>query len=144
MFDKVPKDDMLMAIGCCISSMCSLCNSSSESSFHLFFNCNFAFKLWCWLATLLNSTLHFQSTEDIWSLCEKPWSPQCKLVVKSAIINVINAIWMARNNVRFNNRQTHWKSAIVWISSNTALAGNKTTLCSSSSMSDFDILKGFN
>jgi hypothetical protein len=62
MLDKVPTYDMLMPRGCCISSMCSLCNSSSESSFHSFFNCNFAFKLWCWLATLLNSTLHFQST----------------------------------------------------------------------------------
>jgi hypothetical protein len=51
---------------------------------------------------------------------------------------------MAMNNARFNNRQTHWKSAIVWISSNTALVGNKTTLCSYSSMSDFVILKGLN
>jgi hypothetical protein len=51
---------------------------------------------------------------------------------------------MAGNNVRFNNRQTHWKNTIVWISSNTTLAGNKTNLCSSFSMSDFAILKGLN
>ncbi|KAK2452776.1 hypothetical protein QL285_000540 [Trifolium repens] len=52
---------------------------------------------------------------------------------------------MKNSSIKINvsNRQTHWKSAIVWISSNTALARNKTTLCSSS-MSDFAILKGLN
>ncbi|XP_045792564.1 uncharacterized protein LOC123887311 isoform X1 [Trifolium pratense] len=144
MLDKVPTYDMLMVRGCSMTSMCSICHSYTESAFHLFFNCTFAFKLWCWLATSLSSTLHFQSMEDIWRLCEKPWSPQCKLVIKSAIINIINAMWMARNNARFNHSQTHWKNAIVWIYSNTALAGNKTSLYSSACLSDFTILKGLN
>jgi hypothetical protein len=66
------------------------------------------------------------------------------IVIKSAIINIMYVIWKARNNARFNNRQTHWKSAIVWITSNTALARNKSNLGSSSSSSSFTILKSFN
>jgi hypothetical protein len=78
MLDKVPTDDKLMERGCCLPSMCSLCNSTVESTFHLFFTCRFAFSIWCWLAIVLNLTLHFQNIEDIWNLCERSWSPSAK------------------------------------------------------------------
>ncbi|CAJ2635947.1 unnamed protein product [Trifolium pratense] len=133
-----------MERGCCLPSMCSLCNTTFESSFHLFFTCRFAFTLWCWLATVLNLTLHFQSIEDIWNLCERSWSPQCKIVIKSVIVNILNSIWMARNNARFHDKSTHWRNVVSWISANTALAGNKTSMCSNSSLIDFKILKHFN
>ncbi|GAU50302.1 hypothetical protein TSUD_409180 [Trifolium subterraneum] len=45
---------------------------------------------------------------------------------------------------RFNNKLTHWKSAISWISSNVTLAGNNTRSCSTGSIWEFSILKNFN
>jgi ribonuclease HI len=51
---------------------------------------------------------------------------------------------MARNNARFLDKATNWRNAISWISANSALAGNNTSLCSNSSMSDFKFLKQFN
>jgi hypothetical protein len=96
------------------------------------------------LATILNLTLQFQSLEDIWNLCERSWSPQCKVTILSAILNIMTAIWSARNNARFNNKLTHWKSAISWISSNITLAGNNTRSCSTGSIRDFTVLKNFN
>ncbi|GAU14067.1 hypothetical protein TSUD_168920 [Trifolium subterraneum] len=40
MQDKIPIDDKLMERGCNIPSMCSLCCSTNETTFHLFFTCN--------------------------------------------------------------------------------------------------------
>ncbi|CAJ2628490.1 unnamed protein product [Trifolium pratense] len=82
--------------------------------------------------------------DDIWHLCDNGWSPQCKITIKAALINLLNAIWFARNNARFNNKVTHWKSAVTWIISSTSLAGNISSCVSSSSMRDFMILKCFN
>jgi len=47
MYDKLPTDDNLMARGCILPSMCFLCSNSLETSFHLFFECPFAIRLWC-------------------------------------------------------------------------------------------------
>ena len=46
MHDRVPTDDQLMKRGCSMASICSLCFSSCETTFHLFFQCSFARKLW--------------------------------------------------------------------------------------------------
>ncbi|CAJ2673343.1 unnamed protein product [Trifolium pratense] len=144
MHDKLPTDENLKIRGCSLPSICSLCSACEESSFHLFFECSFAFYLWCWLASILNLTLQFQSIEDLWKLCDRGWNAQCKLVIKATIVNIINMIWLARNNMRFNNIKTSRHSAIALISSNAALSGNKTKLLASGSIRDFSILKYFN
>ncbi|MCH89427.1 glycerol-3-phosphate dehydrogenase [Trifolium medium] len=72
------------------------------------------------------------------------WSPQCKVTIKAAIINLLNAIWLARNNARFNNKTTHWKSSVAWILSNTALTGNNSSGVCSASIREFVILKSLN
>jgi len=144
MLDKLPTDENLIIRGCQIPSMCSLCSNHSESSFHLFFQCSYAIRLWCWLASMLSCPLHFQHIEDIWTVCDKPWNPQCKLVVTAAIINLINSIWYARNQIRFQNKKIHWKSSIASIISNTSFAGNNSNSRASNSMTDFTILKKFN
>jgi len=50
----------------------------------------------CWT---VNTTLHFQSMQDIWSICGKFFNLRCKLVLNYAIINVMNAIWYSRNQI---------------------------------------------
>ncbi|XP_045794076.1 uncharacterized protein LOC123888954 [Trifolium pratense] len=144
MHDKLPTDEKLMERGFNLPSMCSICHKFAESTFHLFFECTFAQSIWCWFASVLNTSLQFQSIEEIWHLWDNSWSPQCKLSIKAALIYLLNAIWSTRNNARFNSKVPVWKSAVAWILSNTSLTGNITKCVSSSSIKDFMILKSLN
>ncbi|KAK2417490.1 hypothetical protein QL285_039786 [Trifolium repens] len=144
MHNKVPTDENLKIRGCIMPSMCSLCCKSEESTFHIFFECEFAVKIWSWFANCLDMVLQFTSMEDMWKLCDFNWSPQCKTVVSSALVNLISSIWTARNQARFNNKLTNWKSSISLIIANTSLSGNNSKNVSSNSIRDFIILKHFN
>jgi len=75
MLDKLPTYENLSLRGSHLPSMCSLCSQHEESSFHYFFECPYAIKLWCWLSSMLNCALHFQNKEDIWSICDRSWNP---------------------------------------------------------------------
>jgi ribonuclease HI len=143
MHDKMPTDEKLMERGLSIPSMCNLCYNNSESSFHIFFDCPYAIKIWIWLSSTLNLSLHFNDIEDIWRLCDRSSSAQCKIVIKAAVINILSTLWYVRNQARFNNNKIHWKSAINQISSSVTLTGNNTNFTSTSSMTDFQILKKF-
>jgi ribonuclease HI len=144
MQDKMPTDEKLMERGCNIPSMCNLCCNNAETSFHLFFECPYVVRIWLWLSSTINLNLHFNSIEDIWRLCDRRWNPQCKIVVKAALVNILATIWFVRNQARFSNKHIHWKSAINLISSNVTMSGNNTHFTSSSSISEFQILKKFN
>lgn len=143
MLDKLPTDEKLSHRGLNLPSMCSLCKKNQETSFHLFFECIYSCNIWCWLSRMLNIPLIFQDIEDIWTTCDRFSNLQTKLVVNSAIINIINAIWFARNQFRFNNKKISWKSSIASISALVTLTGNNSKACSLS-MTDFSILKKFN
>jgi len=91
---------------------------------------------------MLNFPLHFSSIEDIWNTCNRFSNPQCKLLVNSTIINILNSIWYARNQQRFENKKIHWKSSISSIISSVTIAGNNSKAISLS-MSDFSLLKKF-
>lgn len=121
MLDKLPTDENLSARGCSFPSMCSLCNNHEETSFHLFFECVYAINLWCWLASMLNRTLHFQSLEDMWSICNNSWNPQCRVVITAAMINIIKSVWFARKERRFKDKKVYWKTSLATVISNTAL-----------------------
>jgi len=108
-----------------------------------FFCCSFAIKLWSWLASTSNMVVEFNSMEDIWKIYERSWSPQCQIVVSAAIINLINTIWFARNEARFNNKHITWQSTIAKIIAATSLSGNHTNKVSNNSVRDFTILKSF-
>jgi len=45
--------------------------------------------------------LQFNSLGEIWLILDPSWTPQCKVVVKVCIINILNVIWYRRNNFRF-------------------------------------------
>jgi len=143
MLGKLPTDDMLAQRGCCLPSICSLCQSYAETQLHLFFDFPYALKMWNWLAATLDTSLHFQSLEDIWNLANRFSNKQCKVVVNAALVFTINAIWYARNQMRFNNYKIPWKSAISSITYNVNLTGN-CTQSTCLSMSDFILLKKFN
>jgi ribonuclease HI len=143
MHDKVPTDENLLRRGCYLPSMCSFCCKHEESTFHIFFECDFAIKLWSWLANCLDLTIQFTSLEDIWKIADLNWSSQCKISVIAVIINLINTIWYVRNQARFNNNKISWNPAISLIISSTALTGNNTKKVASNSIRDFIVLKHF-
>jgi hypothetical protein len=142
MLEKLPTDEKLSHRGFNLPSMCSLCNRTQETSFHLFFGCIYSCNIWCWLSKMLNIPLHFQDIEDIWTTSDRFSNHQTKLVVNSAIINIINAIWFSRNQLRFNNKKITWKSSISSVTALVRLAGNNFKECSLS-MTYFTILKKF-
>jgi len=144
MNDKIPVDDKLKQRGCVVTSACTLCMAAEESTFHLFFECSYAIHLWCWLASALNQSLHFSALDEIWSLSERGWSPQRRLNVLFAVINILSAIWNARNTYRFKNKKIHWKSAISQIIVDVSLSASNSNLAASSSIKEFSILKAFN
>jgi ribonuclease HI len=81
--------------------------------------------------------------EDIWKLCDLNWSPQSKITLNAAIINLLNTLWLIRNQARFYGKFIPWLSAIPLIIASTALVGNNTSKVSSNSIRDFSFLKFF-
>lgn len=118
MHDRLRTDENLMIRGCNLASLCNNCFMHSESTFHLFFQCPFAVKIWSWFANVLNTTLQFSTIDDIWKICDKNWSLQCLVVIKACIINIFSTIWFVRNQARFQNKKISWNIAINNLISN--------------------------
>lgn len=98
---------------------------------------------WFWLSYSVNLVFQFSSLEDIWKIVDKSWSPQCKILITSSLINVLNTIWYVRNQARFNHKTIPWKSAVSMIIASFSLSGNSTSKTSNNSIRDFTILKTF-
>jgi len=144
MHNKLPTDENLSIRGCYIPSICNCCHANIETSSHLFFECPYASKLWNWLASVLNMNLQFTSYDDVWKICDRNWSSQCKVVVKASLINIFSTIWYVRNQARFNDKAINWRTAINLIISSVALSGNLSRTSGHCSIQDFSILKHFN
>jgi len=141
MHDRVPTDDKLRERGCSLASVCSNYLSAGESTIHLFFQCNYACKLWSWFSSLLNINLQFADLVDIWKVCDRNWTPQCKVAITACIINILSTIWYSRNQSRYYNKKIFWKSTINLIISSVALSGNLTRKASAVDMAEFVSLK---
>ena len=139
----MPTYENLMLRCCCLPSMCSICSMQTESSFHLFFQCPLAVRLWSWFASSIDMTLQFTSLDDIWKICDHSLFPQCKIVIKATLLNLINVIWFARNQIRFMDKRISWSTTISMLISNTSLWGNQTSKVSNNSKRDFLILKNY-
>ena len=144
MHNKLPSDENLLFRGCYFPSMCSVCKSCSETTYHLFFECAFALNLWAWFGSILNSSIQINSMDDIGIIMNKNWSPQCKVVIKACFINILNVIWFNRNQSRFQDKFLGWRPAINLIIAKVSLSGNNTIKSSSISMQEFSILKACN
>jgi hypothetical protein len=98
-------------------SQCNLCDKAVETSQHflgLCFNKNKIFGHGT-LPLMLLLLILFQISVHGWS-----WSPQCKIVIIAAIIDLINAIWLiCRNKKRFDNKIISCKSTSLLVISNT-------------------------
>lgn len=77
---------------------------ATESSSHLFLECNFAQQIWNWLQSILNSNFNIATFLDPLKIIERNWSQQCKVVLLAAIINCYNTIWFCRNKEDFRTR----------------------------------------
>jgi len=102
MYGKIPTDDQLVLRGMSLVSVCNCCFKNQETASHLFFHCNFASQLWNWLASILNRNVQVGSIEEVWSLTDRGWSPQCKIVIQAILVNIIHTIWFFRNQLRFS------------------------------------------
>jgi len=80
---------------------------------------------------------------DIWTICDRDWSSQCKSVIQATIVNIFSALWYYRNQIRFHDSKRNWKSAVNNIISAVNLSGNNTSKVSNSSVKDFITLKKF-
>jgi ribonuclease HI len=80
----------------------------------------------------------------MWKIIELNWSPQCRVTITAAIINLINSIWEVRNQARFDNIRINLNAAISRIIASTSLSGNNTKKVASNSIRDYIILKKFN
>jgi hypothetical protein len=141
MHGKLPTDENLILRGCHLPSVCNLCFQNAETSFHLFFQCPFAVNIWTWFSKIVGLNLHFNSIEEIWSLCDRNWQRQCKVVILAALVNIISTICFVRNQVRFLNKIIPWENVVGLISSNVSLSGNLTKATYHYSMRDFSFLK---
>lgn len=79
----------------------------------------------------------------IFEVGSRGWSPQAKLTVYAAIVNLINAILFTRNNSRFNSMRPTINSAVALITTNILLSSNLTKAVTGPSISDFVVLKAF-
>ncbi|XP_058760550.1 uncharacterized protein LOC131633894 [Vicia villosa] len=139
---RMPSDDNLKIRGLSFPSMCSLCKSSEESAFHIFFDCTYAKKLWNWLAVKLQ--FHsFHNFEDCLNWIQRSWSNQAKVVSIAIITNIIHHIWKARNSARFEDTQISFERCCSNVTTAVRLIGNSSTNCSNSDMDSFLLLKSF-
>jgi ribonuclease HI len=77
--------------------------SAFETTRHLFLDCPFARHMWCWLASLLDISIDCSEFMTVFASFNPNWTVCFTHIANAAVLHVIHTIWMARNNVRFNN-----------------------------------------
>jgi ribonuclease HI len=140
----MPTDDNLQLKGLSFPSLCNLCGKQSETTKQLCLQCSFSMSLSNRLNNVINLNIKLSFVLTIIDIFKRGWSPQGKLVIASAVINTLNAIWFCRNNIRFNNTNPNTRASINMNIANTSISGNLTTLTTSNSIPDFVLLKAFN
>lgn len=143
MHNKIPCDSNMKLRGCCLPSICSICKTHDDSTYHIFFTCNLAAAIWAWFINLFNVAFLPIYPLALWLPVDPSWSPQCLLVINDTIINIINAIWFYKNQSCFSKTPSNLVVAKNRILMNYSILGNHTSLASSPSIIDFVMLKAF-
>lgn len=140
---KLPAYENLVVRGCHMPLMCNLCNKQSETSEHFFLHCPFPIALWNWLHYIIEHNINISSILPIFDDYNKGWSPQCKLVIISMVIHIINTTWFSINNYIFNNIRETLSTTVAMTTANVSLVGNLKRFTTCLSISDFVILESF-
>ena len=139
---KMPKNENLHIRGCQMPSRCSLYHKKTKTSNHLFFQCTFSTALWNWLQSIIHCTIDLSSILSTLEISDKGWCPQCRTVIISTIVGILNTISTCKNNEKFN-KTPNIKASISLITANASLISNFTKLATNHSIFDFRILKAF-
>lgn len=143
MHNKIPTNENLTLRGLSFPSKCSLCLGSVETSYHLFFGCQFVANIWNWFNANLQSPFSINSMADWFEVLRISWNPQALAVIKANIVFILYQIWQVKNLLRFDNKTIHWKSCISNIAAREKLDGNLTTKKADDSLHNFSFLKSF-
>ncbi|XP_058783349.1 uncharacterized protein LOC131658030 [Vicia villosa] len=140
---KIPTDDNYSIRGFNLPSMCSLCNSQSETMDHLFFGCSFVTKLWHWLESKCDINFKILCFNNFLKLINISWSAQALVVIKVSIVGIFHQVWKARNKIRQEHLNIPWNSCIASIAAQVKMAGNSSCRKSNSTIPNFTMLKRF-
>ncbi|XP_058776812.1 uncharacterized protein LOC131651161 [Vicia villosa] len=141
--NKLPTDENLRIKGFSFPSLCSLCNTCSESSPHLFFECSFVRKIWNWFAGTLKDNRLIYNLEDCRKIMEQPWCPRAKVVVQASIACIFHQIWTTRNKNRFEDKTASWKTRVGLVNAHAKIVGDNSRRGSNSAMTNFVFHKKF-
>lgn len=105
-------------------SICVLCYVIAETSGHLFLDCDFASHLWHWLEDRLHCVFDLSYVGALLDCISVSCSSQVRDVFSAAIIHIAQAIWKARNTLRFISDRVSLHATKSTVISLVALSGN--------------------
>lgn len=104
-----------------ISYMCCLYHNESESSEHMFLKYSFTTSICNWSHSIIKYTINLSTFLSTFKVYNRDRSPQCKLVITSALINIFNVIWQCRNNFRFSRITPNMSTSLAMSTSKVSL-----------------------
>lgn len=81
--------------------------------------------------------------EDVWNICNRVWSDQCKLIFNVTFMHLFNAIRIARNNVIFKEKFITTSSPISFNLSACSRVGNNNKASPFINIYDFEMFEYF-
>lgn len=81
--------------------------------------------------------------EDVWNICNRVWSDQCKLIFNVTFMHLLNVIRVARNNVIFKEKSITTSSSISFNLSACSRVGNNNKVSPFINIYDFEMLEYF-
>jgi len=87
------------------TTICGMCQQSTETQEHVFFECNYAKDIWGMLLTEWKALLQLTGMEAcITSLTKLKMPRKIRALIYVMVNAVINNIWLARNRKLFNSK----------------------------------------
>ncbi|MCI20884.1 RNA-directed DNA polymerase (Reverse transcriptase) [Trifolium medium] len=72
---------------------------------------NVASHLWTWFASLLGISFDCTSIIIVYQSCKDSWTEHVRHLAFAAITHVFHSIWMARNDIQYNNARIYVQAA---------------------------------
>jgi hypothetical protein len=120
--DRVWCADRLMRRGWPNCYFCQLCNRNLETSWHLFFECPFARRIWTsvaqWPGCASVEPIRWEGARSIseaWLIMNATAREEHRKGLRSLFILIAQEIWKERNRRIFENRATNCNAVVTWI-----------------------------